>query len=129
MSTEKSKAPILSLGETQRKFSLAVGNLICKAYMRGYEVTLGDAYRDPRLHGPIGVTRGYGHRNSNHKRRLAIDLNLFRDGSYLDMTEDHRELGEWWEAHGEEIGLPLRWGGRFRNPDGNHYSCEWRGQL
>jgi hypothetical protein len=48
--------------------------------------------------------------------RLAIDLNLFdSDGTYLTDTEDHRRLGEWWEAQG---GI---WGGRFN--DGNHY--EW----
>jgi hypothetical protein len=93
----------------------------------GYEVSLGDAYRDPRVHGMVGVSKGYGHRNSAHKRRLAIDLNLFKDGEYLDATEDHRELGEWWEMTGMSHGIPLRWGGRFN--DGNHYSCEYRGTM
>ena len=84
----------------------------------GYEVTLGDAYRDPRLHGALGTKMGYGHAKSAHKQRLAIDLNLFKDGVFRGDTEAHRELGEWWERR-----HPLaRWGGRFA--DGNHYSFE-----
>jgi hypothetical protein len=49
---------------------------------------------------------------------LAIDLNLFKDGNFLSATEDHKELGEWWEEQHELC----RWGGRFSNADGNHYS-------
>ncbi len=64
----------------------------------------------------MGVRLGYGHPRSAHKNRLAIDLNLFRDGEYLSATEDHRPLGEWWERQHELC----RWGGRF--DDGNHYS-------
>lgn len=104
----------LSLGEKQRRFSIMVARLILQAEIMGYEVTLGDAYRDPRVFGQMGVRQGYGESRSAHKHRLAIDLNLFRDGKYLSATEDHRPLGEWWEAQGGT------WGGRFN--DGNHYS-------
>lgn len=110
-----------SLRQKQSRFAQMVGQLLLKAYEMGYEVTLGDAYRDPRLHGVIGEKKGYGHRNSCHKLRLAQDLNLFKDGKWLQSTEDHRELGEWWEQQD-----PLaRWGGRFN--DGNHYSFEHEG--
>jgi len=91
------------------------------AHVCGYDLTFGDAYRDPRVFGEIGESMGYGHRNSNHKRRLAVDFNLFKDGVYLQKTEDHRFLGEWWKKQ-----HPLcRWGGDFE--DGNHYSLEWMG--
>lgn len=116
----------VTLGQAQRRFTLAVGKLILRAYELGYELSLGDAYRDPRVFGMIGQARGYGRARSNHKRRLAVDLNLFREGVYLDASEDHRELGEWWESYGLEIDLPLSWGGHFG--DGNHYSMQWRGQ-
>lgn len=91
-----------------------VSKLIAKAYELGYEVTLGDAYRDPRTHGAMGISVGYGYKNSCHKLRLAIDLNLFKDGVFLQTTEGHKELGEWWESVGGT------WGGRFN--DANHYS-------
>jgi len=91
----------------QVKFMRRLPLLISKAFELGYEVTGGDLYRDPRC--------DYGSKSSRHKSRLAIDLNLFRDGKYLTETDDHKELGEWWESIG---GI---WGGRFN--DGNHY--EW----
>jgi hypothetical protein len=96
-----------------------VATLINQAFILGYEVTLGDAYRDPRAFGKMGERGVYGESRSAHKLRLAIDLNLYRDGKYLTDTESHRPLGEWWEAHG---GV---WGGRFN--DGNHYSFEHNG--
>jgi len=110
-----------SLRQKQSRFAHSVGLLILQAEKLGFEVTLGDAYRDPRLHGAVGVKLGYGHPKSAHKQRLAIDLNLYRDGKYLEDTEDHKPLGEWWEA----IGTDHRWGGRFE--DGNHYSIEHEG--
>lgn len=111
----------MTLREKQSKFALLASQLIAKAYELGYEVTLGDAYRDPRLHGKIGEKKGYGWSNSCHKLRLAIDLNLFKDGVWLQTTKDHRVLGEWWEKQGGT------WGGRFKSADGNHYSLEHNG--
>jgi len=96
-----------------------VSLLIQRAYELGYEMTFGDAYRDPRLFGWSGEKKGYGRSRSNHKKRLAIDLNLYKNGVYLRKTEDHRELGEFWENIGGS------WGGRFN--DGNHYSLEHNG--
>lgn len=108
----------MTLGEKQRRFAGMVGRLIVFAYDNGYEITLGDAYRDPRVHGDMGEKRGYGAASSLHKLRLAVDLNLFKDGVYLTRTEDHAELGAFWESMGGT------WGGRFSTPDGNHYSLQ-----
>ena len=109
----------MTLGEKQRHLPLMLVELIRYAYSAGYQITFGDAYRDPRLHGEIGVKKGYGHSKSAHKQRLAIDLNLFKDGVYLTSTEAHQPLGEYWEHLGGS------WGGRFN--DGNHYSIEHGG--
>ena len=99
----------MTLREKQSRFVWMVSRLIRYAYNLGYELTFGDAWASD------------GHKpNSNHYIRLAIDLNLFRDGRYLDRTEDHRPLGEYWEAIGGS------WGGRFG--DGNHYSLEHDGR-
>lgn len=109
----------LTLGQKQRLFTKMVAKLIDFAYESGYELTFGDAYRDPRVHGELGVKKGYGSAKSNHKQRLAVDFNLFKDGEYLTSTEDHKPLGEYWESLGGT------WGGRFN--DGNHYSLEHNG--
>jgi hypothetical protein len=111
----------MSPRQTQSDFARLVPRLIDTAFDLGFEVTLGDAYRDPRVFGALGVSQGYGHKSSAHKMRLALDLNVFKDGVFLEGTEAHRALGEWWELQ-----HPLaRWGGRFN--DGNHYSLEFQG--
>jgi hypothetical protein len=102
--------------QKQSRFAKMVPRLIDKAHALGFEVTLGDAYRDPKVHGNMGERKSYSHPYSTHKVRLAIDLNLFRKGEYLEGSEAHRPLGEWWEKQGPDH----RWGGRFG--DGNHYS-------
>lgn len=93
----------MGIRNRQSEFVCMAGKLIDFAYTKGYELTFGDAYAR------------FGHvRGSFHYIRLAIDFNLFKDGVYLTETEDHQELGEYWESIGGT------WGGRFR--DGNHYS-------
>lgn len=99
----------MTLREKQSKFVRMVGDLISFAYDNGYELTFGDAYAQ------IGHMKG-----SLHGYRLAVDFNLFKDGVWLNRTEDHTELGEYWESIGGS------WGGRFR--DGNHYSLEHGGK-
>jgi hypothetical protein len=109
----------MSLRSRQSEFAVAAAKLILKAQELGYEVTLGDAYRDPRVFGNVGEVKGYGNARSCHKLRLAIDLNLFIGGAFRTDTESHRLLGEWWESQGGS------WGGRFN--DANHYSFEYEG--
>jgi hypothetical protein len=111
----------MTLGEKQRLLVQLIAKLIEFAYANGYQLTLGDAFRDPRVHGAMGIKLGYSHPSSNHKQRLAIDFNLFKDGVFLQNTEDHRPLGEYWES----LNPLCRWGGRFN--DGNHYSIEHDG--
>lgn len=107
---------VTGLRAKQAHFACEISRLILWAEENGYEVTLGDAYRDPRVFGMVGEWKGYGASKSQHKRRLAMDLNLFIDGEYCYATEDHIPLGEQWEKMGHV------WGGRFN--DGNHYQYE-----
>lgn len=112
----------MTLGEKQRKFVKMVGQLIEFAYANGYELTFGDAYRDPRVHGQVGEKKSYSSANSVHKERLAVDFNLFKGGKYLSKTEDYLRLGDFWESIGGS------WGGRFTSADGNHFSMEHGGR-
>lgn len=118
----------MGLGSTQREFTHDIADLIDYIYESGYECTFGDAYRDPRVFGPMGQKHiitsedasylAYGRAESAHKQRLAIDLNLFKDGHFLRHTEAHRPFGEMWKGlHPDHV-----WGGDFSKPDGNHYS-------
>lgn len=109
-----------TLGQKQQKFTLMIADLINYAYSLGYGLTFGEAYRTPEQ-AALNERRGSGIKNSLHTLRLAVDFNLFKNGKWLQNTEDHRPLGEYWESLGGS------WGGRFSKPDGNHYSLEHNG--
>ena len=122
----------MSLAKKQIEFATCVGELL--QYIDGFRpigaptmrfgVTFGDAYRDSRVFGRFGQSKGnYSSKNSCHKLRLAIDLNLFSiDGAgkvtYLTKSSDHAPFGDFWKTLNQDA----RWGGDFRRPDGNHYS-------
>lgn len=93
----------MTLRQRQSKFVRMVALLISYATELGYELTFGDAWAK------------MGHKpGSFHYKRLAIDLNAFKDGRWLEDTKDHEPLGLFWESLGGT------WGGRWG--DGNHYS-------
>lgn len=114
----------MTLGAHQRAFMHDVGRLLMWIYEQGLSVSGGDLFRDARVHGEYGKKESYSHPYSNHKLKLAIDLNLFdEDGRYQSSTEAHRKIGEYWES----LSPFNRWGGRFK--DGNHYERlqkEWK---
>ncbi len=108
----------MTLREKQSLFIRMVGQLIAFAYANGYELTGGDLWSSPDYRTKSGATPHKA--NSLHYDRLAIDLNLYKNGLYLANTEDHKPLGEYWESIGGA------WGGRFK--DGNHYSLAHDGR-
>jgi hypothetical protein len=62
---------------------------------------------------------GSGIANSLHSERLAIDLNIFRAGVWLEDGADYADLGEWWCS----LGPDHCWGQNFKGrKDGNHWS-------
>lgn len=107
LENELKNLQISDLKRRQIRFIWMVSKLIEFAYNKGYYLTGGDLW----------ATTGHIKR-SKHYERCAIDLNLFveEDGRlrWLKNTEDHKELGEYWETV-----LGGRWGGRWN--DGNHY--------
>ena len=94
----------------QMMFSKMVCLLMQFAHCNSYQITLGDAYRDPRC--------DYGSPDSMHRRRLAIDLNLFKDGKYLTSGKYHAKLHDFWDTIG---------GAERIEGDLNHYSLEHEG--
>ena len=111
----------MSLSGTQMEFALDVAELINYINDKGYGCTFGDAYRSPRAFGGMGEKGPYGRAKSAHKQRLAVDLNLFKDGHYLSSTQAHAPFGEFWcGLHPDN-----KWGGDWN--DGNHYSRKYGG--
>lgn len=105
------------MSRLQEEFAQSVANLIKKACELGYGVTLGEAWRSPEQ-AALNAKNGSGISNSLHTERLAIDLNLFKNGVYITDDRGHRELGTWWKS----LGKAYRWGGDFKRQDPNHYS-------
>lgn len=113
----------MTLRQKQSIFVKLVGKLIKFAYDSGYELTFGETYRSPEEAARLAKL-GKGIKKSLHISKLAIDLNLFKNGYYLKSTESHKPLGEWWEKQSTSE-YNCAWGGRFG--DGNHYSIEHQG--
>jgi len=118
----------MTLGQKQRLFTKLIAKLISWAYAQGFELSVGDAYRDSRVFGEMGTFEGYGSSRSNHKVRLAMDLNLFKpingDLVYQRETENYKEMGEYWQSLHELCA----WGGEDNRNDGNHFSFYYNGR-
>ena len=61
-----------------------------------------------------------GEKESLHKSGLAIDLNLYREGTYLSTGEEHKPLHDFWDDLG---------GNERINNDLNHYSYAGGGSM
>jgi hypothetical protein len=114
----------MKLSEKQRRFTRLVGLLIEYAYKNGMELTFGAAYRSPEQAKQTAAA-GTGIVNSLHCERLAVDFNVFVDGVYQTDSAAYLPLGEFWESLGEDCA----WGGRFKRPDGNHFSIRHGGRA
>lgn len=114
----------MTLSEAQQKFAKMVGQLLTWIYTRpGLGVTFGDAYRTP-AQAQENAADGKGIVNSLHCQRLAVDLNLFKDGVYQSDTAAYKAMGDYWKT----LDPSACWGGDFHtNPDGNHFSFTWGG--
>ncbi len=98
-----------TLGENQELFAADVAKLIVRAFELGLRVRLGEALRTPeqqKLYFASGASKTM---NSQHLKKLAIDLNLIKDGRLATVAEI-QPLGKWWESLAPEN----RWGGSWR---------------
>jgi D-alanyl-D-alanine carboxypeptidase len=110
----------MTLFERQKTFALNISALIKFIFDIGFQCTLGEAERS-KEQAEIYAKSGKGIADSLHCKRLAIDLNLFKDGQYLTQFKDYEQAGVFWEKlH------PLnRWGGRFTKlVDSNHFEMQ-----
>jgi len=112
----------MSLVHQQNIFLLQVAELIRKAAELGFIVSGGELYRTAEqqaIHMKAGRSKTL---NSQHLKRLAIDLNFFLptpDGA-LTLTYDVealRPLGEFWES----LDPANRWGGKWNFKDTPHF--------
>lgn len=111
-----------TIGDKQRRFPPLLAKLIDFAYAQGYEVTLGECWRTPEQ-AALNAQHGVGIANSLHILRLAVDLNIFKDGQYVTEPGPYKVLAEYWKS----LDKDCAWGGDFHKPDSDHYSLSWAG--
>ena len=112
----------MKLGQKQELFSRLRHQLEGYILEQGYQIRGGELWRSQAA-AEAYAAQGIGIKNSAHRLKLAVDINLFKDGVYLTKTADHRIFGEYWEG----LHDLCRWGGRFKRRDGNHYSLYHNG--
>lgn len=108
----------MSLVSEQAAFLLDASRLIQKATQMGFVVTGGELFRTAEQQA-IYVKNGRSKTmNSNHLKRLAIDLNVFKDGVLCYDIAVLKPLGDYWER----MNPKNSWGGNWAKfPDAPHF--------
>lgn len=101
----------MSLVQEQAAFLLDAGKLVAYATEQGFVVTGGELWRTPEQQQVYVKTGRSKTMKSNHLRRLAIDLNFFREGRLVATKAELAGLGSYWES----LNPANRWGGNFKS--------------
>lgn len=108
----------MSLSDEQAAFLLDACKLIQYATERGWKVTGGELFRtlaQQEIYLKEGKTKTL---QSNHMRRLAIDLNFLKNGQPVWDKAQLADIGAYWES----LNKLNRWGGNFKSlPDVPHF--------
>ena len=100
----------MSLVTEQAAFLLDACALIQFATKLGFQVTGGELMRSVEQQQIYVKTGRSKTMNSNHLRRLAIDLNFIKDGKLCYDKDLLAPVGEFWE----KLNDANRWGGNFQ---------------
>jgi hypothetical protein len=104
----------MSLVAEQNAFLADVARLIAYAQSVGFQVTLGEGFRTVEQQAIYVKTGASEVSISQHQKRLAIDLNFFRNGTWITgpgAKATLAPLGRFWE----ELTPQNRWGGNFKH--------------
>lgn len=101
----------MSLSQEQAAFLLDACKLIEYATAQGFMVTGGELFRTAEQQAIYVQTGRSKTFNSNHLKRLAIDLNFFKDGQIIWDKATLAPLGAYWES----LNPKNRWGGNFKS--------------
>ena len=115
----------MALIEKQKIFSRLLAQFIHDLYRRGYEVTLGEAWR-PEEVAEYYAQHARGIAKSNHTSRLAIDLNIFFHKTWLITKEELEIPGKIWKSYTNSL-IECCWGGDFEQVDAQHFSIQHNG--
>lgn len=104
------------LSELQQLFARDTVLLFQNIFEKGYTFTYGESMRSVEQ-AAIYAKEGKGIKDSLHCKRLAIDINLFKDGKYLDDAKHYEQFSIYWE----NLSPCNRSGYNFKKVDANHF--------
>jgi hypothetical protein len=104
--------------DSQWEFTKDIASLIQYADELGYKLTFGEAWRHVHMQ-KYYVAHGLSWTmNSKHRKRKAVDFNLFINDRYVTSKEPYEILGNYWESLNDKN----TWGGRWKStPDAPHF--------
>lgn len=106
--------------DKQQQFSFLFLLLLQWLKSNGYTVTIGEVLRT-KTKAEENEQLKIGISHSLHLLKLAVDLNIFKDGKSLESFDEYLPIGLYWESIGGS------WGGRFTNRDCDHFSLSYQG--
>lgn len=110
----------MTLNDRQHVFAMNLAKLLQHVDSVGLTCSVGEVHRPPET-AELYAKRGIGIKDSQHCKKLAVDLHLFANGKYLQNKSDYQPLGEYWKSlHPEN-----EWGGSWKKQDLVHF--EMRG--
>lgn len=107
----------MSMVPEQAAFLQDAAKLIQYASEQGWTVTAGELFRTPEQQAIYVQTGRSKTLNSYHLKRLAIDLNFFKDGQLVYDVVALKPLGDYWES----LSSKNEWGGRWAFRDIPHF--------
>ena len=99
----------MALVAEQHAFLMDVCRLIAHAVREGFIVTGGELFRTMEQQRIYGETGRSTTMNSFHLKRLAIDLNCFKDGVLVQDKTALQPVGDFWEG----LNPHNKWGGNW----------------
>lgn len=88
----------MSLVNEQHTFLQDVSKLLQYISSQGFQVTGGELFRTPEQQQIYVKTGRSTTFNSKHLSRLAIDLNIFKEGSLIYDVSILEPIGKYWES-------------------------------
>ena len=101
----------MTLGQEQESFSKDVAKLFNYLHENGYNIRIGEAERTPAQQEIYLKTGKSKTANAMHLKRCAIDLHIFKNGSWLQNKQELQSIGDYWES----LNAQNRWGGNFQS--------------
>jgi len=111
------KNNIMSLRKEQSEFAKDIVQLLIFIHQQGFEISFGETFRTKYQQAEYIRTGRSKTMRSKHLKKLAMDLNFFKDGKIVYSKERLQVIGDYWES----LDTLNKWGGNWKFKDVPHF--------